>query len=105
MKADERFATGVEHRSGDSDTADRIGPIEDDELLAMVGTGLHGLAHRRDVGVKASADVLYVEDNGVDFCEHGGRWLARLAIETEDFEAGCRVLCVADFGDIELACL
>ena len=52
MKADERFAAGIEHRPGDSDAANRVGPIEDDEPLAVLGTGFHRLAHRRNIGVK-----------------------------------------------------
>ena len=55
------------------------GPVEDDEVDAVLGRGLHGVGHRRDVGVDARPDVLDVEDEDVDPLDHARlRHLARL---------------------------
>src|SRR5205823_5194194 len=103
VKTDERFAAAVEHRPGYGDAADRIGPIEDDESLAMFGRRLHRFAHRRDVGIESSADVLDVEDDGVDGFEHRRRRPPRFAVEAIDLSARRLVLGIADLRNIELS--
>ena len=58
-----------------------IGAITDDEGLPLLGTSLHEVVHRGDIGIEARTDILQVEDEEVNIGEHlGGRALA-LSVE------------------------
>ena len=103
MEADERLSAVVEHRSRNGYAVDRVGAIEDDEALAVLGRGQHRIPHRRDVGVKARSDVLDVEDERVEPLEHRGGWPAMFAVQADDRDAGRGVEAVVDNGDVELA--
>src|SRR5947199_44732 len=63
---------------------------------AGVPRPLHGEAHRGHVGVEARADVLDVEDEGVEAGELLRLRLARLAVEAVDRQAADRIARVAD---------
>ena len=55
--------------------------ITDDEGLPLLGTSLHEVVHRGDIGIEARTDILQVEDEEVNIGEHlGGRALA-LSVE------------------------
>src|SRR5262245_15025764 len=96
MKSDERLTARIEHWPGHRDAADRIGPVKNDESLAMLRAGPHCLAHRGDIGVKPGPDVLDVKHERVDSLQHGGSRPPRLAVEAEHLEAGRLILRVAD---------
>ena len=58
-----------------------VGAITDDEGLPLLGTSLHEVVHRGDIGIEARTDILQVEDEEVNIGEHlGGRALA-LSVE------------------------
>src|SRR5699024_4255700 len=56
----------VPHHRAVRRAADRVRPVEHDEILAGAGRGDHRLVHRPDVGVEPHTDVLDVEDDGVN---------------------------------------
>ena len=75
--------------------AQRIGPVEHHEFLALLGTSLHAHPHGGIEGVAAAPDVLNVVDQHVDVLEHLGRGLVRLAVERVHLHAGFGVDLVA----------
>ena len=81
IHADERLETRHEHHAFDLRAADRVGPVADDDLQAVLARGLQAVRHRVDVGVDADADVLQVDDEHVEVGQHLRRRLARLAVE------------------------
>ena len=98
VKRDERLAARIEQRTVDLDAADRIRTVEHDEPDAVLGGGFHRVAHGRDVGVEARANVLNVEDQRVDAREHLGGRPAGFAVQAVDGDAGIRVAAVVDVG-------
>ena len=94
---DERLELRIEQRALDDLSADRIGPIEDDEGNLLLRRGLHRQDHRRDVGPGAAADFLEVVDEDVDVLQHLGRRPAILRlVERMDPDAGLRIGLVLD---------
>ena len=89
--ADERHAVVLGEVALDLVAADGVGAVKHHKLLALLGTGRHGLAHRRDEGVRAAAYVLDVIYEHVDVLEHLGRRLAVFAIDGVDLDAGSGV--------------
>ncbi len=81
-----------------ADPADRVDPVEDDELDAGLLRGFHGESHGRDVGEEAAPDVLHVEDEGIETREVGGpRFAPRDAgIKAVDLQAGFPVDTILD---------
>jgi hypothetical protein len=78
---------GNQHRPFDVDAANRVRPVADDRLDAVLAASRQAIRHRVDVGVDAGADVLKIDDEGVEPLQHGGRRLACLAVERIDRHA------------------
>lgn len=72
------------------EAADGVDAVEDDEADACLGGGVHGKGHGGDVGEEAAADVLHVEDEGVEVGELFGLRFAEVdaGVEAVDGEAG-----------------
>ncbi len=87
VEADERAIGGVELGALDRGAPDRVGPVQHHDLLAQLRRRLHHVAHRVGERVDARADVLQVHHQRVDVGEHGGRRLARLAVEAVERKA------------------
>ena len=64
--------------------ADRVRPVQHHQAFAVFGGRLEGVGHRPDVGVVAGADVLEVEDQGVEILQHRLRGPAGGAVEAAD---------------------
>jgi hypothetical protein len=97
--ADERAVIVADGAALDVDAAQRVGPIEDDDLDAERRRGLHHVQERPDVGVVARADVLDVVDHRVEAGEHLGMRPQRglvLAVERIHRQAGDRVAGLGD---------
>ena len=77
---------------------DRVQHPTDFELAFVLGTALHTVFHRGDVGVAARADVLEVEDDGVEILDHAHRRAVGFAVERVEDPAGARICAVFDFG-------
>jgi hypothetical protein len=71
--------------------ADRVRPVEHDDLLAEPGGFLEAVAQRRDEGVDAAADVLEVDQERIDVGEHRGGRPARVGVERVHGDAERRV--------------
>ena len=84
VEADERFEAVHQHRPFDFGSADRIGPIADDDLDVVACRRGQAVRHRIDVGIDAGADVLQVDDEHVHVLQHLGRGLARFAVKRID---------------------
>ena len=77
--ANEGAAVGLQYRAINEVIGVRA--ITDDEGLPLLGTSLHQVVHRGDIGIEARTDILQVEDEEVNIGEHlGGRALA-LSVE------------------------
>ncbi len=79
------------HRALDGSGPDRVNAVEHDEFHPRLCGGLYRQPHRRNVGVKPAADVLNVEDEGVQPGELFRQRLACLAVQAEDFQAAIRI--------------
>ena len=64
----------------------RIDTVEDDEFQAGVCSGFHGQSHCGNVGVEAAADVLDVENKGVQVLQLFGGGLAVFSVQAKDGE-------------------
>ena len=89
--ADEAELRLVEHRALDLKPVDRVRPVEHDDRHLPLRRLLHGIGHRRHVGVEARADVLEIDDERVDAVEHRRRRPAAVAVERVDRQAGLGV--------------
>ena len=97
VAADIAVEVGIEDRAFDVRAGDRIGAVEDIERDTSLRGFFNPVEHRAAVGVESSADVLDVEDDGVEFLEHpGGHARATVAVEAPDGEAGGSVNSVGD---------
>src|SRR5947208_1519198 len=67
------------------------------ERAVVLGAALHAVLHRGDEGVAARADVLKIEDDGVEVLQRAGRRAVRLAVERIENAARSRVFAVFDF--------
>ena len=65
-------------------SADRIGPVQHHEGLALLRSRLHRQGHGVDVGVEARPDILNVIHQHIDVFEHFRGRLVGLAVEAED---------------------
>ena len=93
---DERAEPVVHHRTLDAFAAQRIRPVEHDELDARLRARFHRQAHRADERVGAHAGVLQIINQRVEALEHRGSRLARCAVERMDRQPGALVRLVAD---------
>ena len=97
MTADEALEGFVHERAFDADAGDGVGTVEDVERQFGGGGGFQGVLHGAVVGIEARADVLDVENKGVELREHGGAGTAiGFAVEAEDADAGLRFAGVGD---------
>ena len=101
VDADEGSGLGVDGAFDEG--ADGVGAVEDDEADFGGGGGFEAMGEGGDVGVEAAADVLDVENEGVEAGELGGGGGAAVAIEAVDGEAGGGVGGVGDFRLVEVA--
>lgn len=87
----------VQHRPLGGAPGHRVRPVEDDEPFAGELGGLHAVVQRPDVRVEARADVLDVEDDGVDAGrgEDVGQRPAALQVRVVDGQARGRVVVAA----------
>ena len=90
----------VQHGAFDLEPVDGIRPIQHDDRNLPLGGLLHGIGHRRHVGVEAGTDVLEVDHERVDAVEHRRRRPAALAVEGVDRQAGLGV-CFGRHGRVE----
>ena len=81
--ADEAVIGRVEQRPFDDGSADRVGPIEDDDGNPALGAGYRGNAHRPDERIDARAHVLQIDDEDIEPVEHLGGRPPRLAVEAD----------------------
>ena len=101
--ADVAHPGGVERRAVDLEAAEGIGAVEDDDLFAVFEAGLDGELHRAGERVAARADVLQVDDEGIDVLQLGGGGLEAFAfvgdaaVERIDHDAGARIDLVGIF--------
>ncbi len=66
-----------------------------------LGGLLHAVEHGAGVGVKAGADVLNIEDQGIHVVQHAGLNPARgTLIEAENRQTRSRIFCIRDIGAI-----
>jgi hypothetical protein len=96
--ADITLPLGVERRAVDLETAEGIGAVEHDDLHALLEAGGHGTEHGAGESVGTGADVLQVDDEGVEALEHGRGRLAGGAVHRIDRQAGGGVPGVAEVG-------
>src|SRR5438105_848442 len=79
-----------------ANSAERIRPVEHNELDSFFGRGFHAFNHRADVGVTAAADVLEIENEHIDSLQHRGSRLACRAVKRERRETCYWIFSVRD---------
>ena len=89
-------------RAGDLAAPDRVGAVENQDVLAALLGRLQDQAERRDVGVEPSPDVLDIVDQDVDPLEVPGLGLAVPPVQADDRQAGRLIPAVGDRG-VDLA--
>src|SRR5450631_4515628 len=62
---------GIEQGAFDMSTSDWIGTVQYEKRKMISGGFFHTVQHCAGVRVKARADVLNVEDQGIDVAQHG----------------------------------
>jgi len=102
METDKRLLAVVQHRARDVNTVDGVRSVENDKSKVVLGRRLHRIAHRRNVGIKARADVLYIEHKGIDSTEHFWRWPSHLAVKTNNWNTSAGFDVVINKRDVEL---
>src|ERR1700693_2617138 len=86
---------GVEHGALGVDSCNRVWPVQDKKRKIFPGRLFHAIEHGARVGVKARADILYIEDQGINVREHGGLNPARRSlIEAENGQTRSRIFCI-----------
>ena len=103
VETGKRLPAFVKHGAGDGDAVDRIGPVEYHEAFAIVGSGLHGVTHGRDIGIKSAADILDIEDQCVDIFEHVTGRNPRVAIQAKNPNTSTDIFGVINQRDVQLA--
>ena len=81
MISNERLAAGIGQRAIHCQAADRVGPIEDQDLHLVFCRRFQDIAERADVRVESAADVLDVVDE-CRFLEGFPRRACGASIET-----------------------
>jgi hypothetical protein len=79
--AHERTHIFIDERTFDHFAAQWVRPIENHDSDTVFGARFKAQGQRAGIGVKASAHVLYVEDEGVYTLQHLRRWTPRFAIQ------------------------
>src|SRR5262249_37260042 len=102
MKADERFVTFLNRRTFDGHAVDRIWPIEHDDVHASLRTRTHAEIKRPNESVVARADVLEIDNQGVETGEHFRRRLAMLTVQTVNRNFQPRMLVTFPFDHVVL---
>src|SRR5206468_10466426 len=87
IEAHERAVSGPDQVPLERLAAERVRPIEDDDLLAGRGAGLEGEGRRPLEGVNARPDVLEIDEQQVYAREHLRRGRAGLRVEAVDRDA------------------
>src|SRR6266850_3801022 len=100
IETDERRERGVRHVALDADAAERVRPVEHDDGDAGARARTHGEGERPLEGVVARADVLKIDDEGVEPGEHRRRRLPRGAVEADHRESRDGIALVRDRGVI-----
>ena len=103
VKTDKGLFTLNQHGAADGEAVDRVGPVENNKTDPVFGCGLHGIAHGRNIGVKAGADILNVKYQCIDTFQHLGRGPVGCSVQTVDLNTGERIFAVTDLGLIQLA--
>ena len=101
VDADEGGGFGV--RRAFDGGADGILAVEDDDAFAVGGGGFHAVDEGGEVGVEAAANVLEINDEGVEIAELGGGGVTVFAVEAVDGEAGGGIPAVGDFFLVQIA--
>ena len=83
-------------RPGDALAAERIRPIEDDELDPGLGRRFQAEQQSARVGVETDAGVLQIEHQRVEAGEIPGRRLPPVAIEADDRQTARRIDAIRD---------
>ena len=84
---DERLEASRQERAFHCEATDRIRPIAHDDRHAVLAARDEAVGHGVDEGVDARADVLQIDDQGVEPREHLGGGLPRFAVERVDRHA------------------
>ncbi len=87
----ERLVAGADQVALDDDSAEGIRPVEHDHRLSRGGARFERERRRPLESVDARADVLQVDDEGIDVGEHLRGRAAGLRVEAEDRDAEARV--------------
>jgi len=103
VETGKRLPAFIKHGSRNSDAIDRVGPVEHNETYVILSCGLHGVAHCRDIGVKAGADILDIKDQCIDTTQHVFSRDAGAAVQTENLYAGAGIFGVFNQWNIKFA--
>src|SRR5688500_13139803 len=77
-----------------------IWPVQDDELFAVFGSGLHHIVERVNIGIEATTYVLAVEYHQVNVPKIFTGRLSFFAIEGNDFKTGFWIQLIVYHGTI-----
>jgi len=102
MEADERLLAVVQHRARDVNAVDRVRAVENNKSDVVVGSRLHRVTHRRNIGIEARTDVLDIKHNGIDSIEHFRSWPSDFSVKTEDLNSGAGIDVIINNRDVEL---
>ena len=86
--ANERNPRTLYCRAFYAQAAERIWPVEHDELDMVFGRGFHAFRHRADVSVRSTTDVLDVECENVHAVQHRRGRFSRRAVKRVGSQTG-----------------
>lgn len=87
---------GIQRRTIRLQSTEGVGAVKDDDFNPIGEAGLHRSNHATDIGVGADADVLKVDDYGIESLQHFAARPTVLSIERVDRKAGAGVGAVWD---------
>ena len=89
--ADKAFPAGAQRQAFDR-PADRIGPIQHPDRLAMSRCRFEDIAQRRDERIDPATQILQIDEDHIECIHHRIGRLAHFAIEAEDRDAVHRIV-------------
>jgi len=99
----ERLRVVIEHRTGNINSIDRIGPVEDDKPFLVLGCCFERFPHGRDIGIEPRPDILNIEYHGIDFGKHCGGRFTCFPIQAVDLKSSFRIPAIVHLRDVELS--
>src|SRR5436305_14742554 len=82
METHERFVIRIKQWALDGHSINRIGPVEDDDLYVRFFASARTEIHRPDERVIARPDILEINEQDIEICQHFCDWLAVCALQT-----------------------